>query len=66
MIHIRVITGKKRGNYFYKDNRILNSTTLCGAPCGDKDVVDTKDGLEWLRSHSGCPICADRAKWANR
>lgn len=76
MTHIRKIpTGKKRGNYFYKDDRIQKSETLCGAEPGPRDVPDTKSGLDWVLDHRGCRTsvrpgsegckeCARLARWA--
>jgi hypothetical protein len=66
MIHIRQPLPRKRGNNFYRDDNPRTPHTLCGAPVTDKDVNDTKGGLEWLRTHNGCNECAKKSKWNNR
>jgi len=66
MIHIRQVLVGKRGNYWYKDTNERQAKTLCGAAPTDRDVVDTKNGLEWLHEHKGCAECAKLARWAKK
>ena len=66
--HIRQPLPPKGGNSFYRDTRVHESKTLCGAPVTDRDVDHryggTKVFAKWVASSDGraCPKCCDERK----
>lgn len=58
MTHIRARLPRKGGNSFYRDTRIFDTVTLCGAPVTDRDVDYTTANTKRFRA-SDWPVCAE-------
>ncbi len=65
MLHIRKKLPRRGGNNFYKDNRVFETATLCGAPVTDKDVLFQHAGYKnqqvWLEANC-CAACLAKFK----
>lgn len=73
VFHIRQQPPRKGGNQWYRDKRVFESTTLCGAECGLYDQlashVRSKVFQRWLTTSEChialCPECAAIANVTN-